>query len=105
MEECVAATVGFEAPAQVVPPLDLMYRLVLNQALEDDRRCLPVDSLQRQEAAVEPGAKQVCEVVVYRRAIGMIRERLQKAPAQVDESDRPARCHVPSAEKLLPRPE
>ena len=50
MEERIAAAVGFETPPQIAPSLNLVHGFVLDQALEDDRRRLPVDPLQRRES-------------------------------------------------------
>ena len=62
MKERVTAAVRFEPASQIAPALDLMNRLVLDQPLEHQRGRAPLDSLQHQEAAIEPGAEQVREV-------------------------------------------
>ena len=55
VEERVAAPVGrIDAPAQIVPVVDFVHRLVANDLLEHDRGRRPVDPAQHQEAAVEP---------------------------------------------------
>ena len=65
MEEGKAAPVaGIEAAAQVVPALDLVHGLVVDDLLQDGRRRLPVDAAQHQEAAVEPRRQQMHQVAV-----------------------------------------
>ena len=65
MEEGEAAPVlRFDAPAQVVPPGDLVDSLVADDLLEDMGGRRPVDRAQHQEAAVEPGREQVLEIAV-----------------------------------------
>ena len=66
VEEREAAPVAFQPAAQVAPALHRVHRLVLDQLLQHDRRGAPVDALQAQEAAVEPGAEQVQQVRVDR---------------------------------------
>ena len=90
MEEAVAAAVGFQAPAQIVPALDLVHRLILDQFLQDDGRSAPVDAAQHQKTAIEPGGKKM-------REIG--RNRLQtrdpaRTPAKPGSASRPeCGCH------------
>ena len=47
------AIVG-EAAVQILPTIDFVHRLVNDQLLQDRRRCAPIDSLELQEAPVEP---------------------------------------------------
>jgi hypothetical protein len=44
-EEGITTAVGSKTTPQIAPPLNLMHGFVLNQALEDDGRRLPVDPL------------------------------------------------------------
>ena len=62
MEERIAAAVCFETPPQVVPALDLMHRLILDQLFQDDGRGPPVDATQHQEAAVKPRGEKVRKI-------------------------------------------
>ena len=71
MEEPEAATVGSESPAQVIPARNLMHRFISNQFFEDQRRRPPVDTLELEKAAVEPGAEEMSKVRVHRRELGM----------------------------------
>ena len=101
MKERIAAAIRFQTSPQVTPPLDLMHGFVLNQALEDDRRRLPVDPLQRQEAAIEPRSKQVGQVGIDFGAIRMGTKGAQQPPTHVDQDGSASRRHVPSPEQLL----
>ena len=77
MEERITAAIRFQATPQVVPPLNLVNGFVLNQAFEDDRRCLPVYPRQCQEPAIEPRLEQVLEIGVQRNTIRMGTQRAQ----------------------------
>src|SRR4030095_4817843 len=81
MEKGVASPVFFETPPQVVPALDLMHRLVLNEAFENQCRCSPLDSLEDEEPAVEPRTEQVFEVCVDGGAFGVLCEGAQQIRA------------------------
>ena len=77
MEERIAAAIGFQTPPQIPPSLNLVDGFVLDQALQDDRRRLPVDPLQREKAAVEPRSEQVREVGVDLGAVRVVGNRAQ----------------------------
>src|ERR1700733_15005670 len=62
MEERIAAAVCFETPPQIVPALDLMDGLILDQFFQDDGRSAPVNATQRQKAAVKPRGEKVREI-------------------------------------------
>ena len=66
VEEGEAAAILRQPPPQIVPAVDRMHRLVVDQLLEHDRGRAPVDALEHQETAVEPGAEQVQEIGVDR---------------------------------------
>ena len=51
-----------QAAPQVVPAVDLVHRLVVDDLLEQLRRRIPVDPLQLEEARVEPARQQVLEI-------------------------------------------
>ena len=55
MKEGEAAAVGLQPAAQVIPAVDLMDGLVMDDPLEEGGRRMPVDTRQLQEARVEPG--------------------------------------------------
>ena len=82
MNESKATAVGrVDAAAQIVPVLDLVYRLIANYAVEDRRRGGPAVSLQEQETAAEPGHEQAQEVFVHRAQLRMIRQHIQQLGA------------------------
>ncbi len=101
MEERIAAAIRFQATPQVVPPLNLVDSFVLNQPLEDNRRRLPVDPGQRQEAAIEPRPEQVRQVGVDFGTMRMVTERAQQPPTHFHQDGRASRCHVAAPEQLL----
>ena len=104
MKERIAAPVRrLEASLQVIPALDRVDRLVADDAFEDVRRGRPGDSLHHKEAAVEPGVKQVNEVVFDAGESGIIFAELDEILTHGDERACPARCEVESAEQFLPR--
>ena len=74
MKKGEAAPVTAEPPPQIVPTVDLMHRFVFDYFLEDERRRLPIDSLQRQEPAVEPGSQQMLKDRIQRLELGMGRQ-------------------------------
>ena len=104
MEEGEAAPIGrIEAAAQVVPPLDLVHRLIADDLVEDRRRRVPVDAAQNEKAAVEPGVEQAPQVGVNggERRIG--RRYPQQVVAHADDLVRGAGREVETAEELDPR--
>ena len=103
MEKGEAAAVGFEAPAQVAPAVDRMHRLVLDQLFEHQGGGAPVDALEAQEAAVEPGAQQVHQVQVDGAPVRVRLEPRQQPPAHLDQRGGAAGGHVEPAEQLLAR--
>src|SRR5262249_4968936 len=102
MEEGVASPVFFETPPQIVPALDLMNGLVLNEALENQGRRAPIDSLQDEEAAIEPRTKQVFEVGVDGGSFRVLRERAQHIRAHPHQQAGAAGSGVEAPEQLLP---
>ena len=103
VEEAEAAPVRGQAPPQVVPALDLVDRLVLDQLLQHRRRRLPVDAAQLQEAAVEPGAQQVLEVGVERLQHRLLAQPPQHLPARRHQRGGAAQRHVHAPQQLLAR--
>src|SRR5262245_53547495 len=101
MKEGVATAIGFEPTSEVAPALNLVDRFVLNQSFEEERRRAPVDSLQHEEAAAEPRSKQMRQIGVDGRALGMIVERRQKSTPHVDEYCRTAGRHVEPPKQFL----
>src|SRR5207302_6183034 len=84
------------------PSMDRVHRLVLDQLFEHDRGGAPVDALEAQEAAVEPGAQQVQQVRVGGAPLRVRLEALEQLPAHRHQLGGAARCHVEPAEQLLP---
>lgn len=62
MEEAVAAAVGFEPAAEVVPAADFVDGFVFDEFFEGFGWGVPVDGSEFEEASVEPGAEEVGEV-------------------------------------------
>ena len=93
-----AAVVGIEPPAQVVPALDLVHRLVGDDLVEDGGGRVPVDAAQHQEAAVEPGGQQVAQVAVEGAERGI--SRGEQVAAQLDDLGGRPRRQVEAAEEL-----
>ena len=54
MKERETTPVIGKAPAQVIPSPNLVYRLVLNELFQNQRRRLPTDAFDPQEASIEP---------------------------------------------------
>ena len=103
MEERVTPPIGLEPPPQIVPPLNLVDRLVLDQALEDDGRGPPVNPLPDQESAVEPRSEQARQVRVDHAAVRVPVEGLEQAPPHVHEHGDPAAGQIEAPEQFLPR--
>src|SRR6267143_4690573 len=103
MEKRVAAAVGLEPAAQVVPALNLVHGFVLDQLLQDQGGSTPVDALQDQEAAVEPGAEQVGEIGLDACPMRMLGQALQQPATHLQQHTDSAGGHVEAPEELLAR--
>src|SRR5690349_17466444 len=101
MKERVASPIALEASPQVVPPLNLMYRLMLDQSLENQRRRPPVNPLHDEEAAVEPRAEQVQQVGFDDSAVRVLGDGFQKVRTHLDERARSTRGRIEPAKQLL----
>ena len=104
MEEGVAAPVArIDTPAQVVPAVDLVHRLVADDLFQNVRRRRPVDAPQHQEAAVEPGREQMDEVVVDGPEVVLaMGEHVEQLLAHAHQRDGAAGREIEPAEQLLP---
>ena len=103
MEEGEAAAIGrLDTAAQVVPALDLVDRLVADDPLQDVGRRRPIDRADNQEAAIEPGAEQVREVVVDLAQFRLLAAMLDQILAHRHQRRRSARRQVEPPEQLLP---
>ena len=103
MEEGEAAAVGGESAPQIVPAGDLVDGFVLDQLLERDRGGIPVDPLEREEAAVEPRAEQVLQVRIDAAPLRPYLELAEHFTPHRNQRGRPAGCRIEPAEELLPR--
>ena len=103
MEKSIAAAVGLEPAAQVVPALDLVHGLVLDQLLQHQRGRAPVDALQDQESAIEPGTEQTGEVGFDDRPMRMVGQAPQQPAPHFQENADSAGGHVEAPEELLAR--
>ena len=103
VKERVAPPVCREPPPEIVPALNLMDRLVLDQALEHGGRGLPVDPAKHQKTAVEPRPEQVCEVAIDAGAFRVRPQRRDEMAAHLDEGRRACRGQVQATEEFLPR--
>ena len=101
MEEGEAAAVRLQAPPQVVPAVDRMHGLVLDDLLEQPRRRRPVDLLHLEEARVEPRGQQVQQVGLDGREFWMVSKRLQQRPAYLHDGRGPARRAVQPSQQFL----
>src|SRR3546814_1630182 len=64
MEQRIAAAVGIQPVAHILPGGDLVHGFVGDQLLEQRGRRVPVDGAQVEEAGVEPRQQQLAQVVV-----------------------------------------
>ncbi len=102
MKERIAAPVGrIDAPAQIVPIVDLVHRLVADDLFQHDRGRCPVDAAQHQEAAVEPGREQVHEIGVDRREVVAMCQRIEQLLAHGDQRLGAARREIEPAQQFL----
>ncbi len=103
MEERKAAPVRrIDAPAQVVPVLDLMHRFVADDLFQDQRGGPPIDAPQHQEAAIEPGREEMHEILVHWREVFAVRHRVHQVFAHRDQRRGAAGRQIEPAEQLLP---
>ena len=103
MEKRVAAAVGLKPAAQVVPALDLVHGFVLDQLLQHQGGGAPVDALQDQEPAIEPGTEQMGEVGLDVRPMRMLGQAPQQPAPHLQQNADSARGHVEAPEELLAR--
>ena len=89
VEEGEAAAVGLQAAAQVVPAVDGVHGLVVDDLFQQLGRRVPVDTAHLQEAGVEPRAEQVQQVGFERHQFGLLRQPLQQRAAHAHQR---ARC-------------
>ena len=101
MEEPEAAPVRLQAAAQVVPVEHLVHRLVLDDLLQHEGRRAPVDAVQLQESAVEPGAEHMHEVVVHELELRAPGQRVEQGHAHRHDVARSVRGGVHQAQQLL----
>src|SRR5437764_14013176 len=102
-ERITAAVRRLETSLQVIPAMDRVDRLIADDAFEDVRRGRPGDSLHHKETPIEPGVKQVNEVVFDAGENGIIFAELDEILTHADKRACPARCEVEAAEQFLPR--
>src|SRR6266853_1773419 len=103
MEKRVAAPVGLEPAAQVVPALDLVHGFVLDQLLQHESGGTPVDALQDQESAIEPGTEQIGEVGLDARPMRMLGQAPQQPAPHLQEHADSSGRHVEAPEEFLAR--
>src|SRR3546814_18637094 len=72
MEQRIAAAVGIQPVAHILPGGDLVHGFVGDQLLEQRGRRVPVDGAQVEEAGVEPRQQQLAQVVVEALEIGVV---------------------------------
>ena len=102
VEEGVAAAVlGIETSAQVAPVLDGMHRLIADDLLQHRRGGVPVDGLQHQKAAIEPGGEQMCEVGVQRFELRVLLDDLEQVGAHAHDFIGAAGAQVQTAQQRL----
>ncbi len=99
-----AAVAVVQSATQIVPTLDLVHRFVANDLFQDGSRRGPVDSLQHQEAPVEPGGEQVDKIGVDRVEILVPLHQRQEILAHLDQLvGRPLRQVQPAQHLLAKR--
>ena len=103
VKEGKAAAVFPQAAAQVIPAVDLVYRLVIDNFLQHHRRRRPVDAAQLQEALVKPGDEQVAQIGVDRPQRGVFPQQRQHMPAQGNQGPGTVRRHIDAPEQFLSR--
>jgi len=89
--------------ARSVPALDLVHGFVLDQLFQHQGGSAPVDALQDQESAIEPGTEQIGEVGLDARPMRMLGQAPQQpAPHLQQHADSTGR-HVEAPEEFLAR--
>ena len=102
MEKGVATPVRrVDAGAQIVPILDLMYRLVEDDFFQHGRRRRPIDPAQHQEAAIEPGGEQVAKIGIDRRELGTADHCIEELLPHMHQPRRAPRGEVEPSKQLL----
>src|SRR3546814_12531871 len=99
MEQRIAAAVGIQPVAHILPGGDLVHGFVGDQLLEQRGRRVPVDGAQVEEAGVEPRQQQLAQVVVEALEIGVVAAQRQQVGAKVDQELHPLRQRVELGEE------
>ncbi len=102
MEKGVAPTIlRIDAAAQIVPVAYLMDSFITDDFFKNIGGRSPVDMAQHKKAGIEPGNKQVREVRIDKREIGIATEKVQQVGAHGDEISRAARRAVHAPKQFL----
>src|SRR5207237_1010394 len=102
MKEGVAtAILRLEPVAEVVPTLDGMNRFILDDLLKDAGGGVPIDRSQHEKTSVEPGRKQMDEVIIDWLQLGMGRDQRQQHLAHAHQQRRAAGRQVEASHQLL----
>src|SRR5437879_13656486 len=103
MKEGIAAAIRrLEPAAQIVPTLDGVDRFILDDLLEDVGGGVPVDRSQHEKTPVEPGRKQMDEIVVDWLQLGMGGDQRQQHLAHAHQQRRASGRQVEASDQLLP---
>src|SRR5215212_5636372 len=103
MEESETAPIRGKAAAQIVPSGDFVYSLVLDQFLQNDCGGIPIDALECQKAAVEPGTQQMRQIRVDSLPLRMLLQCIEYLPAHCNQGSGRTRGSIQSPEQFLPR--
>src|SRR5690348_4847326 len=102
MEEGVAASIErLHPPAQIIPALDRVNRLILYDPLQDVGRGRPGDALHHQKAAVEPGIEEVDEIILDAGQVQIVAAMLDQIFAHADKRSGAAWREVETPKQLL----
>ena len=104
MEKGVAAPVRrIDAAAQIIPIADGVNGLIADDLFQDARGSRPVDALQDEKAAVEPGREEVDKIRIHHAEIIAVVHRVDDLLAHAHKCSGSVGRKIEPAEQFLPQ--
>ena len=101
VKESEAAPIRLEATAQIVPVEDLVHCFVLGDFFEHEGRCSPVDAVQLEEPAVEPGTEHANEIIVHHLELRAPGQCVEQGRAHREDVARSVRSGIHQVQELM----
>ncbi|MDI9330286.1 MAG: hypothetical protein QM527_03010 [Alphaproteobacteria bacterium] len=95
--------IGLQAVTQVIPTIDGVHRLVLDDFFQQLGTGIPGDLMQLQKPRVEPRGEQMVQIGIQCAHVGVVAHLGQQLGAQPHQSARRVRGAIDAPQQLLPR--